>query len=319
MSVKTKILVVDDETSLRVIVSKILGKDGYEVDMADCGEVALELCSQTSYDIVLSDIRMKELDGISLLKEIKKISKNTQVILMTSHASLDTVIEAMRAGAYDYLTKPFDNFELLAVTRRAAEKLELIRENKNLIRQLTENNQKLEDVNEKLNKLATLDGLTNLFNRRFIITALKNEISRSQRHNYQFSILFFDVDNFKQYNDTFGHLSGDNLLCTLGAILKDRLRDSDIIARYGGEEFLVLLSETDLEASITVAEDIRKLIATTNFVDENNEPTTQVTVSIGIATFPSNGINAESLIKCADVYLYEAKNNGRNRVHYCRG
>jgi len=316
MNIKTKILVVDDETALKDIVSKILEQEGYDVDMADCGETALDLCFNKNYDIILSDIRMKKLDGISLLKKVKQHNDETQVILMTSHASLDTVIDAMRAGAYDYLTKPFDNFELLSVTKRAAERLELIRENQNLIQQLTEQNEKLEDANIKLNELAIRDGLTGLFNRRFLIQSLKKEISRSHRHNHQFALLFFDVDFFKAYNDTYGHLSGDHLLVALGSILKNRLRESDTAARYGGEEFIVLLTETGRNDSIEVAENIRKTIADHKFVDEEGNPTTHVTVSIGVATFPDDGTTDESLIKCADDRLYFAKNNGKNQIQY---
>jgi len=316
MDVKTKILVVDDETALREIVAKILGQEGYAVDMAESGEAALAFCSKTNYDIVLSDIRMKELDGISLLKQIKQRSEHTQVILMTSHASLDTVIDAMRSGAYDYLTKPFDNFELLSVTNRAAEKLELIRENQNLIQQLTEQNQKLEEVNEKLNELAIRDGLTGLFNRSFFIQELRKEISRSLRHNHRFSLLFFDVDHFKKYNDTFGHLAGDHLLSTLGSILTQRLRESDTSARYGGEEFVVLLTETAKKDALDVAEDIRKLIADQNFTNEEGETTSQVTISIGISNFPYDASTAEALVKIADENLYVAKNAGRNRIHH---
>ncbi len=316
MNIKTKILVVDDETALREIVSKILEQEGYEIDMADCGETALDLCLKNNYDLILSDIRMKELDGISLLKKVKQHNNETQVILMTSHASLDTVIEAMRAGAYDYLAKPFDNFELLSVTKRAVERLELIRENQNLIQQLTEQNEKLEDANFKLNELAIRDGLTGLFNRRFLMQSLKKEISRSHRHSHQFALLFFDVDFFKAYNDTYGHLSGDNLLVTLGSILRTRLRESDTAARYGGEEFVILLTETSRNDSIEVAEDLRKIIAEYNFVNEEGNPTTHVTVSIGVATYPEDATTDESLIKCADDRLYFAKNNGKNQIRY---
>jgi len=156
--------------------------------------------------------------------------------------------------------------------------------------------------------------LTGLFNHRYFREILDNEIARSKRGDQCFTLLFFDVDFFKKYNDTYGHLEGDHLLSTLGILLRERMRASDTVARYGGEEFVVMLPETAKERGIEVAEGIRRLIQGQQFTREDHETTAPVTVSIGVSCYPDDGLDAQALIHKADTFLYQAKNNGRNQV-----
>ena len=310
-----RVLVVDDEESLRVIVSRVLEEVGYDVATAPSAEQALAMSQQRPFHLVITDIRMSGMDGIHLLGELKKVNQDTQVIIMTSHASLETVIKAMRLGAYDYLIKPFDNLDLIpAVVNRALEKLKLTLENRKLIQKLKVQNGELAEANERLQELAIRDGLTGLFNHRYFREVLDNEIARASRNNHNFSLLFFDVDYFKRYNDTFGHLEGDHLLASLGVLLRQRMRTSDTVARYGGEEFVVLLPETPHERGIEVAEGLRRLVESQHFTQEDDNETMPVTVSIGVVSFPEDGEEAQELIQKADSYLYCAKNQGRNRV-----
>ncbi|TPW18765.1 MAG: response regulator receiver modulated diguanylate cyclase [Halothiobacillaceae bacterium] len=311
----TRILVVDDEESLREIVSQLLLEDGFDVATAASGEAALALSRARPFHLVLTDIRMGGMDGITLLQELKRVNQDTQVIIMTSYASLDTVIKAMRLGAYDYLIKPVDNLDLItAAVKRALEKLKLTLENRQLLKKLQMQNAELAQANEKLQELAIRDGLTGLFNHRYFREILNHEIARASRSGHAFSLLFFDVDFFKRYNDTFGHMEGDRLLASLGRILRERLRNTDTAARYGGEEFVILLPDTDKTTAAEVAEGIRRLIETSRFVNNENEITSAVTVSIGVATYPTDGQEATTLIKNADLHLYNAKDDGRNRV-----
>jgi diguanylate cyclase (GGDEF)-like protein len=230
---------------------------------------------------------------------------------------MENAIDALRNGAYDYLTKPFDDLDVISVTvKRAFEKIDLINENKELLDKLTEQNTELTKLNATLNELANTDGLTNLYNHRYFQEVLVQEIHRASRHDRKFSLLFLDIDNFKKYNDTYGHIHGDNILKRVAEIITTSTRKSDITARYGGEEFVVFLPETSEEGAIAYAENIRKAIEYTVFESIDNKPSGSITVSIGISVYPDDGKKPSQLIEIADIALYEAKAAGKNTVRY---
>jgi len=309
------LLVVDDEETLRSVVSQVLSADGFEVAVAASGEEALEVFRESSHPLVITDIRMGGMSGIELLTEIKRHNPDTQVVIMTSHASLDTALSAMRAGAYDYLVKPFESLDLIsAVAGRAAEKARLVARNRELVDQLQRANSELKEVNTALKEMAVRDGLTALYNHRHFQEALMLEIARSQRSGKPCSIAFMDVDNFKAYNDTHGHPDGDRLLKTLSGILMSHLRCSDLAARYGGEEFVLLLPETPKEAALRIADGLRLKVEQEHFPGRERQPLGRVTISIGVASFPADGADAQAVLACADQRLYQAKNGGRNMV-----
>ena len=157
------------------------------------------------------------------------------------------------------------------------------------------------------------DALTSLYNRRYLEKYLTDEIRRASRYNRQISIAMIDIDDFKKFNDTFGHPAGDKLLRDIALLLKTHTRGTDKIFRYGGEEFLIVQPETDKASSLTVAEKIRKLIEAHTFMFPHRQPSS-VTLSIGIAAFPDDGKTIEDIIKIADDMLYKAKSGGKNRV-----
>ncbi len=309
------ILVVDDEESLREVLYEVLSEDGYQVATAASAEEALTLFAQNHYALIITDIRMPGLSGIDLLKQVKEKNQDTQIIIMTSHASLDTALTALRAGAYDYLIKPFEDLELIsALVRRATEKIRLVSENKTLVVKLQTYNEELESVNRILRELAIRDGLTGLYNHRYFQEALAMEVARAQRHNRPFSLIFIDVDYFKKYNDTHGHPMGDQLLRNLSDMLNSRLRQSDMAARYGGEEFILLLPETGKDGAAIVAESVRSQIENYPFDGRETQPGGKVTVSVGVSTFQEDGSDAPSVLHQADQALYKAKHAGRNQV-----
>ena len=309
------ILVVDDEESLRGFIAQILIEDGHDVSEATSGELALEAFRKDQHPLVITDIRMGGLSGIQLLREIKEMRPETQVIIITSHASLDTALTALRAGAYDYLIKPFEDLELIsAVVNRAVEKINLISENRLLIDKLKNSNIELELVNRLFQELAVRDGLTGLYNHRYFQEFLATELARSQRYGRVFSLVMLDVDFFKHYNDTQGHLEGDRLLCALAQLLKECVRKSDVVARYGGEEFIAVLPETTREGALIFAEGLRQRIAEYAFPHRETQPLGSVTVSLGVSTYPQDGTDGPTLINCADQALYRAKRQGRNVV-----
>jgi diguanylate cyclase (GGDEF)-like protein len=309
------ILVVDDEESVRTVLSQVLQDDGFAVTEAVHAEQALEMMKTKRFSLVITDIVMPGMTGIELLQQIKQLYPETQVIIMTSYATLETAITAMRYGAYDYFFKPFQDIELVsAATARAIEKVRLVRENQELIEELNTQNKKLARVNRVLKNLACRDGLTGIFNHRYFQDSLAAEINRAGRPLGIFSLLFLDVDHFKQYNDINGHQQGDKLLRGLAVILAKSIRKSDILARYGGEEFVIILPETSKTNALKFGEKIRRYVEKYPFPGKETQPGSNLTISIGISSFPDDGSDRYSLIKRADKALYQAKNSGRNMV-----
>lgn len=167
---------------------------------------------------------------------------------------------------------------------------------------------------ENIRAMSYTDGMTSLHNYRFFELRIKEEISRARRDGSQLSLLILDVDYFKNYNDTLGHPAGDDVLRKVSKILQTSVRDNDIVARYGGEEFAVILSGAEKQGAIKLAERIRAKVEDASFYKEEIQPSGQLTISLGVASFPDDAIREEDLIQNADKALYQAKKNGRNRV-----
>jgi len=251
---------------------------------------------------------------------------------MTSHGTMDVAVNALKAGAYDFLHKPFGDLELIAnVAKRAMQSYVLVREREKLMSTLKSRNEAmanlnkafkaltvtlknknlaLENLNEAFKAMAIRDDLTGLFNRRYFDEAIASEVIRATRYNRDLSLIFMDVDHFKNFNDELGHQLGDAALRKISAILKEVVRETDIATRYGGEEFVVILPETSKEDARAVAEKIRETIASAVI----DGATKKVTISAGVATFGPDGRNAAELIGRADQAVYQAKRDGRDRV-----
>ena len=310
-----RILVVDDEDTVRSVLHQVLTEDGYSVEAASSGEHALAMMEKKSFSLVISDIKMPGITGLELLEKIKARYSETQVIIITSHASLDSAIEAIRLGAYDYLFKPFEDLDLVSTAaRRALEKVTLTRENHQLMESLEQRNLQLVKANRVLKDLALRDGLTRLYNHRYFQEAIHNEIGRAENNGHVFSLILLDLDHFKQYNDTHGHLDGDQLLRKLGEILQKAVRRTDIVARYGGEEFVIMLPDTPKKKAVIMGEKLRRYVENFPFPGRETQPLKKVTVSVGIATFPEDGTDRPKLVQRADEAMYNAKKLGRNAV-----
>jgi diguanylate cyclase (GGDEF)-like protein len=308
---RARILVADDEEAIRGAVSQLLKEEGYEADAVPSGEEALERFAARPYDLLITDIRMAGMSGIDLLKEVKRLYSGTEVIVMTSYASLETAVSALRAGAYDYLIKPFEELDLVtAAVSRAAERAAFLREMRILTETIARKNEELQAANRALADRVNRDGLTGLYNHAYFQDALRQEVSRSARHGYVFCLLFADIDSFKKYNDREGHQAGDVVIRGIAEILRGCFRASDVIARYGGEEFVVLLPETPIESARAVAERFRDAVARHPFPGREGQPRGMVTVSLGLSSYPESGKDAVELIRRADARMYEAKKGG---------
>ncbi|MEA2696840.1 MAG: two-component system, cell cycle response regulator [Myxococcales bacterium] len=165
---------------------------------------------------------------------------------------------------------------------------------------------------EEIYRLTTIDGLTQIFNKRYFLENLEREIARSQRYRRSLSLVMFDIDHFKKINDSYGHLAGDYVLKLLASTVKGKIRREDLFARYGGEEFAIVLPEIDGSNSKPFAEKIRQIVEKQEFRFENTK--IRVTISMGVSTIDDEITDAASLIKRADERLYEAKSAGRNKV-----
>lgn len=477
------VLVCDDEESIRGLLAQALGGWGFQVATSPNAEAAMEYIKAGNMPhILLTDIRMGDMNGIELAAEVKKLSEEVEVVIMTSHGTFETAVQAMKIGVFDYISKPFDNIEDVRVTlEHVAERIYLRLYNEFLLTQLEKKNreillqsqmaQKLAatlDLAETLEvgvravgkafgdgaaaffqyvpsqkalivttrshaalfggtqaafplnerqcasqanvykaivdmplnpeflkfvkqamkmtpaeamkslkitpgaenawtwKVSTLltreiprgvivlltrqwedlestpllsqyvrsistsfenallhakvvqtairDSMTGLYNVRFFKERFIQEILTANRLRLPVSLLFFDVDHFKKYNDAHGHPAGDVVLKMVAEHMRSSFRNTDVLARYGGEEFVALLPHTAFVDALEKAEGFRKSLEELKFPNEHTQPLGKVTVSIGVAEFPSHGSDMDTVIKMADDALYEAKKKSRNVV-----
>jgi diguanylate cyclase (GGDEF)-like protein len=313
-----RILVVDDEATIRLVIKKVLQQDGHEVTEVTSGEEALEAYRREPFPLIITDVLMDRMSGLDLLNEVRMLDQDSLVVIMTSEASLEMATAALRAGAYDFLVKPFENLSVVStVVNRALDKNDLLRRNNSLMARLKQNMAELERMNRNLEDLAKHDGLTGLLNNSSFRDALDLEVSRAKRYKHPFSLVFMDLDHFKQYNDANGHLAGDGLLKELARLLEKNSRAVTVLARYGGEEFVALAPETPKAGAMIYAERLRRQVEEQPFKGEESQPLGRVTMSFGVASFPEDATDGAALIERADQALYEAKENGRNRVIAC--
>ena len=244
------ILIVDDDLSIRDAMHEFVEISGYEASVASSAEEALEVLSGNVVEIVITDILLPGMDGLALTDRIKR-NHDIDVIVMTGYSTEYSYEEAISKGASDFVFKPVRFEELLLRLKRVLNERRL-------------NHERIQML-EKLKKLSITDGLTQLFNSRHFYSQLKGEIERFNRYGHKLSLLLLDIDNFKEFNDNYGHLEGDKILVRLGRIIKSCLRKMDTAYRYGGEEFTIILPGTHGEEARTVAERLRSAVAAEDF------------------------------------------------------
>ncbi|MCH8019022.1 diguanylate cyclase, partial [candidate division KSB1 bacterium] len=260
-------------------------------------------------DLILLDVMMPKMNGFKVCEVIKSddATKFIPVILVTALNELEDKVKGMDSGADDFLAKPFNKLELLVRVRS------LLRI-KHLHDELQEKVIELQRTKEELRQLAITDGLTGLYNYRYFKEQLLQELKRAQRYSLNTAVVMIDIDHFKQYNDKNGHPAGDVVLKGIARLLKDNIRNIDLAARYGGEEFSLILIETDKPSAKIVSEKIRKLVEDYGFAYESSQPDGKLTISTGVATFPEDGEDFDTLVSKADQRLYRAKEAGRNLI-----
>ena len=290
---KGKVLIVDDAPDTVEIIKKLLVFEGYEVLTTSTGEEGVQKVEKEKPEIVLLDISLPGIDGNEALKRIRKVDPIVSVIMLTAFATVDNAISALKEGASDFIKKPFENEHLIHLVNQCLVKYQTLKEKGRL--------------EEEVQRLSITDDLTGLHNYRHFYKTLELEIARLKRQRTALSLLMFDMDNFKRYNDLYGHLEGDKVLKKVGEVVNRLIRSNvDSGYRYGGDEFAVLLVGATLDQAMPIAERLRISIEQAGFRD--------ISVSIGVTEFYPD-YNLREFVRLADDSLYAAKHSGGNRVY----
>ncbi|MCJ7666579.1 MAG: diguanylate cyclase [Actinobacteria bacterium] len=290
------ILIVDDVAKNLQLLGNILRKENYNIAAANNGKQAIAIAIDIKPDLILLDVMMPEMDGFEACSKLKNIpgTKDIPIIFLTAKVETEDIINGFKVEAADYVTKPFNSYELLARVKTHLE--------------LKINRDLLEEKNKLLEILSTTDGLTGLYNHRYIIDVLSQRIIETKRYGQALSIGMFDIDHFKKINDKYGHIFGDKVLIEISSVIEETIRKVDIAGRYGGDEFLIVLPDTDSGGAYKTAERIRESIESINWDKDG----LKVTASGGVREFKNEDF--EKLVNKADKLLYIAKNSGRNRI-----
>ena len=285
----TKVLVVDDEEIICTLFAAMLGHYGrYHVVTTTDGRQVMDILRREPFDVMLLDMSMPAISGLDVLRQVTQAFEELPVIIVTGHGSIEIAVESMQAGAADFVTKPVPAAVLHLRIQKALE-------------------------HARTRRLASTDGLTEVYNHRTFQERLSQEIARADRYSRPLSLLMIDVDHFKVYNDTCGHPQGDIVLQDLARLLREMSRTSDTVARYGGEEFAIILPETDSVGAQKIAQRLREQVEGYAFPGQDLMPGGSLTISIGVATHAPAG-SKDALLQAADTALYTAKREGRNRV-----
>ncbi|HAG84767.1 MAG TPA: diguanylate cyclase response regulator [Cyanobacteria bacterium UBA12227] len=313
------ILVVDDDQFIRQLLRRVMEKEGYQVVEATNGEQGLEAYKRLKPHLVMLDALMPVMDGFTCCNHLQMLTDDnsvedevlngrflhgasrTPVLMITSLDDYESVDRAFAVGATDYITKPIHLAVLRQRVRRLIQQFQLYKH--------------LEQANQELQRLATLDGLTGVANRRRFDQYLDNEWWRMIREESPLSLILCDIDFFKKYNDTYGHQAGDACLRRVADALRFCAKRSiDLVARYGGEEFAVILPNTTTVGASQVAEEIREVVNNLEITHRASSVSKYVTLSLGVACMhPSLDTSPTMLIAAADEALYQAKAYGRNQ------
>jgi diguanylate cyclase (GGDEF)-like protein len=288
------VLVGEDSLVVREVLRWHLEEHGFEIMETADGAEAVRMAAERPPSVILLGVELGGIDGLEALGRLKADAnlEDTPVLFITGRTDTEDVVEGLRLGAHDYLRKPFEPVEVIARVRAAA-RMKCLQD-------------ELRQRNAELYRISRTDPLTGLANRRHLDEQLIAQATSARRHGHPLSMALLDVDHFKAINDTYGHTSGDDVLCEVARRLAGTARTEDLLGRWGGEEFVVLIPYCDAEASFFVGERFREVIAAEP-IETRDHDLISVTVSVGCAT----GIDDE-LVERADLALSAAKERGRN-------
>ncbi len=301
-----RVLYIDDDADARRLLAKALSLRGYEVRASADGPSGLAELKREPADVVLLDLRLPGMDGIEVCRQVKALAGETflPVIFLTAQTDVTEKVKALEGGGDDFCVKPVFLDELDARIR--------------VLLRLRSRERRLMNETQKFRRIALVDPLTELGNRRAFESELERSWARVERNQRPLALLIADIDRFKAFNDRYGHRTGDEVLKAVAKALNSAVRKGDSTYRLGGEEFVVLAPEATREGAVIIAERIRRAVATEKVSPPPDSSSTRplsVTVSVGLAVVPDPGIPSRAaLIECADRALYDAKAAGRDRV-----
>lgn len=313
------VLLVDDQPMIGEAVRRALASQPDIIfHYCDDPATALSVAASIKPTVILQDLVMPGIDGLTLVRRYRAdpLTADIPIIVLSTREDASVKSEAFAAGANDYLVKLPDAIELIARLRHHSTTYLYRQQRDEAYRALRESQRQLVEINLELQRLTNLDGLTGLSNRRSLNEYLELQWRQAVREQLLFSILMIDVDNFKCYNDTYGHLAGDDVLKKIAAEIQANFRrPTDIAARFGGEEFILLLSATEASAAQCLGEALCQRVAGLRIAHSGSPPLRRVTISVGGAcTIPQHGDSPLALVDLADKALYEAKRLGKNRI-----
>jgi diguanylate cyclase (GGDEF)-like protein len=294
-----RILIVDDDDAVRESLYDFLEFHNFAVAAVASARQALEVLNHDAFDLILSDLVMPQMDGISLTKAIRESGKDVPVLVMTGFASIEYAVESMKAGATDFITKPLKFDHVLLVIQRTLE---------------SSNWRKMAREREYYKDLSNSDGLTKISNYRHFSQLLQLELDRQRRYHRPLTLLMIDIDDFKKTNDCHGHLMGDMVLIQIAELLSAEIRGFDLVARYGGDEFTVILPEVSSQEALVVGRRILKAIGTHAFTTAAGKEIGGIGVTIGVASFPKDATEGQALVSMADQAMYAGKSGGKNCI-----
>ncbi|MBC3875812.1 GGDEF domain-containing response regulator [Undibacterium flavidum] len=297
LSKHSSILIIDDDINLIRMLSEIL-KDFGRILFANSGEMGLEVARQQKPSLILLDVAMTPMDGYEVCRRLRddEVTRNIAIIFVTANTGMDSEIACLDAGAVDFICKPLNP---LVVQARVRTHLRLIHDS------------------ASLELLAQRDALTGLYNRGYFDKAIDVEFKRLQRHQLPLGIALVDIDHFKNYNDTYGHIAGDIALRAVAEALQlATKRPGELVARYGGEEFVVLLPQVDASVLAQYGQLICDAVRALQIPHQASSCAAHITISVGLSIeIPHAESSPKDCIERADRALYHAKESGRNRYH----
>jgi two-component system cell cycle response regulator len=306
---KKHVLLIEDSPTQAQYVRLLLEDAGYQVSFAETGQKGIEIAEAEQPDVVLLDVVLPDLDGFSVCHRIRHRSRLYIPILMLTEkrTDMEDKVGGLTVGADEYLSKSADDRELLA---RVASLLRI----RQVIEDIYNRMENGEQSYQTLRQPTLTDRLTGLYNRHYFAEDLHRQFALARRYLHPLGCIMMDMDLLRDFNTRYGDPTGDWMLQGVASLMKQNVREVDMIARYGGEEFIILLPMIDIGEAAALAERLRKLVEQQTW-ENPSFGKLHITVSFGVAAIPTQGIEtAERLIACADKALRRAKANGRNRV-----
>jgi two-component system chemotaxis family response regulator WspR len=312
------VLLVDDQMMVGEAIRRALREEsGLEFRYCGNPNEAIATAREVEPTVILQDLVMPGVDGLELVRRYRADPAlgGVPIIVLSTKEEPTVKSEAFKVGANDYLVKLPDRIELIARVRYHSRAYLTQRQRDEAYRALHESQERLLETNRELKRLTNVDGLTGLSNRRYFNEYLETEWKRSLGAQTPLSVLMVDVDHFKQYNDTYGHLAGDEVLKKVASMMGGSFkRSTDLAARYGGEEFVVVLPNTPQAEASHLARELSRAVEALALAHSASTAADHVTISVGCATTtPRSDASLFSLVDAADKALYEAKKSGRNR------